>query len=402
MNLLVNLIWQPKPPARNRRNCWRLPFEWIDLKLMAIFAPFSHFADPFHAAPFANARLFEIQGVRLRLSSNCLALVDYGAEHLYERTIAADALPHVDVQVLWLEQDEYDPQAHCFAGLEQMSKLGKRILEGDNELVWFDLLADQGLQLRMRLEGERLTLHALYHFDPRKKPPEQIPAYRLKRFSSLMKYFVYFPAAWYLEHFRQIYLLHASAVSLDDRAVVIAGVGGVGKTTTCLALLGQKDARMISENLIFYDEQQIYSCYEPVRADDASVALLGKIPPCLRPGRILPRVDDKNIFHLGRAHVVDQATVGALFIPKFTTATTIAPIPLGICVDKLMSINVQAREVDAYYWFAATMGLLWPKAGRAAQRSAKLTRLLSRARLYELKIDPRDGVEAVIDCILKG
>lgn len=357
--------------------------------------------DPFWSTPFSRSVSLEMQGVRIRVRSNCKELVSYVRDHVHGFAIPAATDHHIEVNVLWLEMDEYDPHVHRFAGLDRLGRIGKRVLGGQDQLVWLDLLAVKRLQLRFRLEDTKLIVDAIYHFDPSRKSPEQRPMYKYKRFFSLTKYFVYFPVAWYLEHFRDIYLLHASAVALNGKAVIIAGVGGVGKTTTCVALLSQDGAKLISENLVFYDERQIYGCYEPIRADDDSLALIGETNGCLLSSRILPRVKDKNVFHVERGQLVEHVPAGSLFIPKFSTPAGVTPLDLDVCVDKLMSINTQTREVNDYYWFAATLGLLWPKADRATRRIAELTELLSQAGTYELNIDPEAGVGPVVDMILQ-
>ncbi|MEM7118039.1 MAG: ABC transporter ATP-binding protein [Chloroflexota bacterium] len=343
----------------------------------------------------------EMHDVGLRFNSNNPDFVAYMQEHAQGLVMPATTTPTITVNVLWLEKEEYDADQHQFEGLDNLNRIGKRILSDANQLVWLETLLVKGLQLRFRLDGDNLTMDAVYCFDPGRKPPEAWPAYRIKKYFSLMKYFVYFPMAWYLEHFHGLYMLHASAVKLNGTAVVIAGVGGVGKTTTCMALLGQEEALLLSENLIFYDGKQIYACYEPIRADDGSMEMLGETNGRFRPGKILPRVKDKNVFHLGRHQLVDTAQASALFIPKFAQETAVTALNPDICVEQLLSINTQTREVNAYYQFAAVLNLLWPKQHRAKGQILELTDLVNKTDIYELAIDPRTGVEPVVEIIQK-
>lgn len=351
--------------------------------------------------PLPHAATVEMHNVGLQFNSNNPDLVAYMQEHAQGLIVPATVAPTIAINVLWLEKDEYDAERHQFGGLDSLNRIGKRILSSDDELVWLDTLLVKGLQLRFRLVEKELTMDAVYCFDPGRKPESAWAAYRIKKYFSLMKYFVYFPMAWYLEHFYGLYMLHASAVKLNGTAVVIAGVGGVGKTTTCMALLEQEEALLVSENLIFYDGKQIYACYEPIRADDGSMALLGDTNGRFRRGKILPRVKDKNVFHLGRHQLVDEARASALFIPKFAGETAVSSLDPDICVEQLLSINTQTREVNAYYQFAAVLNLLWPKEHRAKRQILELTELVNKANVYELSINPKTGVEPVVDLIQK-
>jgi hypothetical protein len=60
-------------------------------------------------------------------------------------------------------------------------------------------------------------------------------------------------------------MLHASAVEFDGKAVVICGMEGIGKTSLVLSLLQEENTSFLSDNLIFYDSQRIYPCYELIR-----------------------------------------------------------------------------------------------------------------------------------------
>ena len=352
--------------------------------------------------PLPSSAGLAMQGVKLRLNSNCQPLVEYMSEHICDFALPEVRQPEIEVNVLWLDKDEYDPAVHHFPDLDQLDRIGKRLLADEQQLVWLDILSAKGLQMRFRLDGEKFCVDAIYHFKPSSsKPLETHDAYRYKKFFSLMKYFVYFPLAWYLEHFFDLYLLHASAVQLNGKAIIIAGVGGVGKTTTSMALLAQDGAQLISENLIFYDANHIYSCYEPIRADDGSVAMLGSLNGHLKSGRILSRVKEKNLFHVMRNQIVEQTQPSALFIPKFSSKAGVVSIDPDICVEQLLAINMQTREVNAYYWFAATLDLVWPKGDRSQLRTTQLIKLISKTEVYELNIDPTGGVEPVIEMILQ-
>ena len=93
--------------------------------------------------------------------------------------------------------------------------------------------------------------------------------------------------------------------------------------------------------------------------------------------------------------------MGAVFLPTFSAKTEVRPLDSEAAVDRILAINAQSRKVTDYYWFASALGMIWPRVGGSAERVSALGRMLDGARAYELRIDPKAGVEPVIDTILK-
>ena len=130
--------------------------------------------------------------------------------------------------------------------------------------------------------------------------------------------------------------MHASGIDLDGQGIVIGGVGGVGKTTTGVSLLAQEGTRLVSENLIFYDAERIYSCYEPIRLDDASVELLGARRAMLAPAEIPDGANHKNLYHVRRQAVSDavpavRALRAAVHPPRLRAAARRRPLHGDCC-----------------------------------------------------------------------
>jgi hypothetical protein len=344
----------------------------------------------------------EMQGVRLRIHTDYEDLVEYVRMHLPDHVAPAAAEPHVQVNVRWLEGSGHDPdQVLSFPGQGDLDRVGKRLLAGPDTLVWTNLLRVKNLVLRFTMQGERLTMDAIYLYAPKASKLESEPNYRYKKFFGLMSWFVFFPLAWYLEHFRGIYLMHASGIDVQGNGIVIGGVGGVGKTTTGVSLLAHEGTRLVSENLIFYDAARIYSCYEPIRVDDQSVELLGARRAILSPADIPDGANHKNVYHVRRHAVVDAVDASALFVPRFTRNGYIRPLDVDRCMELLLAFNELTREVNDYAWFAATLHVAWPTPRSLERRAATLRGLLERVRRYEIGIDRSQGVEPVVRGILE-
>jgi hypothetical protein len=342
----------------------------------------------------------EMHGVRLAVDSEYADLVDYVRLHLPDH-LATAGTAQVEVNVRWMEGRREDGSDLTFEGQEELDRVGKRLLAGPDTLVWTDTLRIKNLVLRFRMQGERLTMDALYAYAPRAAKLEEQPHYRYKKFFGLMSWFVFFPLAWYLEHTRGIYLMHAAGIDVDGQGIVIGGVGGVGKTTTGVSLLAQPGSRLVSENLVFFDAERIYSCYEPIRLDDASVELLGERRQILSRADIPDGANHKNLYHVRRQAVTDAVPLAALFVPRFTRQGFVRPLPVERCMEMLLAFNTLTREVNDYQWFAATLDVAWPTPRSLERRAATWRGLLESARCYELGIDRSQGIEPVVRAVLQ-
>jgi hypothetical protein len=269
-----------------------------------------------------------------------------------------------------------------------------------DELVWLDTLREKGLQLRFHRAQGTLIFEVAYHFHPRKGKLENHSEYEYKRYFSLMSYLVYYPLTWYLENFRGWTLLHASALAGAQGGIMIGGLGGVGKTTTCVALMQDAGMELISENIIFTDGEFIYPCCEPIRLDQSSLAMLGEKPPSLASMVFPEGLKDKSLFHLKSGKVLGKVNPTALFLPQFSRRRYLTRLTADIASEKVVAMNRLTRELDDYGWFAAALDMTWPKPGLAENRIRLLRRLTEQVRCFELGIDRSAGVAAVVEDIL--
>lgn len=347
-----------------------------------------------------NRVCIEMQGVRLCIESQYTDLIDYVRLHLPDHVVEAID-PHITVAVQWFESGA-DESVLTFTDEPQLDRVGKRLLAGPDVLVWTNLLRIKNLTLRMSMHGgDRLRIDARYLYAPRAAKVEAEPNYRYKKFFGLMSWFVFHPLAWYLEHFRGLYLMHASGLDIGGHGVVIGGVGGVGKTTTGVSLLAQEGTRLVSENLVFYDAERIYSCYEPIRLDDQSVDILGDRRSILADCAIPDGANHKNVYHVRRSAISESVAATAVFVPRFTHRGYVRGLEADRCMELLIAFNELTREVNDYRWFAATLDVAWPVARSLERRAAALRGLLERCSRWELGIDRSLGVEPVVRTILE-
>jgi hypothetical protein len=283
-----------------------------------------------------------------------------------------------------------------------MNILGKRMLGNARELIWLDTLRMKGLQLRFRRDNGKFIFEVAYRFHPKKEKIENLADYAYKKYFSLMSYLVYYPLLWYLETFRGWTVLHASALGSVYGGIMIGGLGGVGKTTTCVALMQCEGIRLLAENLIFTDGEFIYPCYEPIRLDEMSLAMLGEDPAGLLRMRFPEGLKEKWLFHLPMDAFPQKVRPAMLFLPQFSRWRYCRKLASPIAVEKIVATNRLTRELDDYGWYAAALNMHWPTAGLAERRVKIWPQFTAGINSFELGIDRSAGVQAVVEDVLNA
>lgn len=309
--------------------------------------------------------------------------------------------PHVTIQINWMEATDGPPvyPLLSLADAPDTRKIGKRLYRAGHRLLWTDIIRSKNIVSLFSLQGERLNVRYDHYFELPLKKLQRNPHYRYEKYFSLLKYFLYFPTIWYQEQFRHRYILHASGVAHDHTGIALGGVGGVGKTTTCIALLRRENTRLLSENLILYDAQRLYQLYEPIRLDDASVALLGDAK-AVHPADFPEGTRAKQLFHVQQPYFAETVPAGVVILPEFSDTGEILPLPPEVALQRMENYNLLTREVNDYYWYAATLNLLQDTGPVLTLRRIEILRqLLRETPAYQLFIDRSAGVAPVIERI---
>jgi hypothetical protein len=341
----------------------------------------------------------EMHGVKLNLACNCTALLEYIECLLESHSGPAWESPDLEVNGTW-RTDPTPDTSQSHATLE-LDRLGKRMRVSDDHLVWFNTHRNKHLQLGFRRRGPTLVFDVDYHYRPSAKKLAQYPEYEYRKFFSLLPYLVHFPIAWRLERSRGWCLVHASAVADGDEAVLVAGLGGTGKTTTCVALAARTGMKIVTENLLFSDGDQIFPMWEPLRLTDESLKLLSDGPGELESLGVSGRLRYKSLFRLSTGQT-GPIRPAALFIPQFSRSGFVRRIPSEVAAEILGGTNRLALELNDYYWYTAALDLLWPAAGNAERQLHALKRLTAATSCYKLGIDRSHGVAPVVDQILQS
>jgi hypothetical protein len=339
-----------------------------------------------------------MHGVSLTLEVDHPPLAAYAVEHLHGLVGPPAATPDLRVRCSW-SRAPWDPKVNPFETDRVLNVIGKRMLGDAEELIWLDTSRKKGLQLRFQLAPGRLVFDVSYRFDP-KDDKRDAPHYEYKSYFSLMSYMVYYPLFWHLQQVRGWTPLHASALAAGERGLVVAGVGGVGKTTTCVALIQHAGMDLLSENLVFTDGEAIYPCPEPIRLDANSRAILGEDFDGLVPVTFPDGLKDKELFHLAGRTRATRVDASVVLLPVFSRRRHVRPIPPAVAAERIIAMNRLTMELDDYGWWAAAPNLIWPTPRPAAESYEVLHALTRRARCFELGIDRSAGIPALVEDIV--
>lgn len=339
----------------------------------------------------------QMHGVRLNLRCDNARQLRYCADLLGEHACAPFEQADIEVSGAWHVAAPGKKDAPLFdtAGLDAY---GKRMHLGQDVLVWTDTFRDKDLQLRFRRNGSLLSCDVAYSFKPSTKKLAKYPDYEQKKFFDLLRYLVFFPVAWHLRRTRGWELIHASAVASDSGAVLIAGPGGAGKSTTCLALMAMAGMKLLTENLVFCDGQQVYPVCEPIRLTAESLKLLGDSAKQLESFSSVGGLKHKSMFVPPMDQNPDGVRAEIVFLARFSQPGFARLIPRTVARELIRATNVLTLELNDFYWYAAALDLLWPPIGPA--RVEPLERLTATTPCYSLGIDRGAGVEPVVDRIL--
>ncbi|WP_460627812.1 hypothetical protein [Intrasporangium mesophilum] len=151
---------------------------------------------------------------------------------------------------------------------------------------------------------------------------------------------VQYPALWWSGVLGRV-PLHVSAVVVDGLALVLAGPGGVGKSTLVATLDGPDDAP-VSDNLCVTDGRTVHGLLEPARA----VGGHGRRMPHGRRESTWPRLADSVV---PDAVAVLRRGDQAKPVIRLLDATTAA--------RELVGGTYAAGELRRYWAFAATLAL---------------------------------------------
>lgn len=223
--------------------------------------------------------------------------------------------------------------------------------------------------------------HAKIRIEARYRPPtrDRVAALALRsRFHLLTRaVLVQYPALW-VAGTRGRMPLHAAALRTDQEVLLLAGPGGVGRSTMLLEALGLLEAvgntgRACSDNLSVSDGQAVHGLVEPIRIEGAA----GRRMPHGRGERELP--SRAKVLVPDRVVVLRRARGG---VP------VVRPITARRAADVLTAGTYMAGELRRYWAFAATLALATGR-GPACPRVTDVATAFARLPAVEITLGDR-------------
>jgi hypothetical protein len=198
---------------------------------------------------------------------------------------------------------------------------------------------------------------------------------------------IYYPIFWHLETLHNTHQLHASAIDVSGQGIVICGLEGMGKTSLSLLLAKELGGRFLSDNIVFYDREKIYPCYEPIRihkGEDLSLwqDSFDKIN----------QFKTLKDFYQPKGFSQDAAAPKAFILPVFGDKFLIDELDKGNFADNLLNLNQLTQELGNYNEYAALLNLLGKSDDLSSKRPAVLNELLKGARCFKICMRKADGL----------
>ena len=245
----------------------------------------------------------------------------------------------------------------------------------DGEVVLADACST-GFDLALRPDGDRLDVRARWRPSARSRfARTALPS----RFHLLVRCaLLQYPVLWWAG-VQGLAPLHVSAVQVGDEALLLAGPGGVGKSTLVAGAVANGSS-CASDNLCVTDGTRVYGLTEPVRNELASGR---RMPHGRREGPLsgrVPWLDASGVLVLGLA---DEPTRLDSMTPEAVSRA-------------LVTGTVMAGELRRYWAFAATLAAaleLGPAHPEVERVAAVLARRLPGRRLQRARGDFRPLAE---------
>jgi hypothetical protein len=207
---------------------------------------------------------------------------------------------------------------------------------------------------------------------------------------------IYYPSFWALEC-QGLFPLHAGAVDLAGTGIVFCGFPGCGKSTLSLGLLASPEARLLSDNIIFFDREKVFSCPEPVLADERSLKLVANASSLLRSlGR--QHGYGRSWHHVDPVRLVEQTTPRLFLFVGLGQKTTLRRLSGEEACQRCDSANLIAKEIRRYLVYRSVLSLLNTESLQQDDMST-MRALFGQGECYELTVGWGDGVQEALDLV---
>ncbi len=343
---------------------------------------------------FTQAIDFEFCGIRLHLTAGDTGLIEFLQHFIQGLTpVNFTASPQIRVELNPTPFDLSNPEYR---------RLSRHLWIGNSSVMLTPVEHFPALSLKFTLQDQVLAVTACFSgrspngWQRWFHPPKENTRLQLV---PLAYYLVYFPFIFYLEWFKNFQVLHAGAIDYQQQGIILAGSGGIGKSTFVLGSTVQSGVQCLSDNLILHDTQRIYAVPEPIALNPKFSHLTGSLATYLTHLQIASS-HDRWYYRPVASKTVLSARPAFLFWLQWGAVNEVIPIDAASAQQYLLKINLLARELREYYLLAAALELAFnPIRGRtgitAPDALANLGSLLTHLKCYILKFKPNVPIATI-------
>lgn len=335
---------------------------------------------------------FEINSVKVKIETDYKHYYDY--LKAYFNRVVSEEIAHgnfdIYINVSWRE--ELDNYFNHVKKESTLSGLAANTLVSDSRIVTFRKMGKKKkIIFDIRVGDNKILAKVIV----KRKAVEDIWRYNFLRknknelFYEITYPIVYYLLLWYLEYFRRIHCLHASAIGVKEKGVVLCGLEGVGKTSLALSLLGENDTRFVSDNLVLYDDEKVYPCYELVRVHKEDEAYLweGKFTKVIEASKY------KDFY----APLVEISRKGVkpdiLVFPQFSPCFFVQEIPKRDAIVRALLLSYLPSELNNYSEYRRLYNLLDLQFNPWESQCRGLDKLLQNVKCYVMGMSKGDGLK---------
>lgn len=355
----------------------------------------------------AEAIFLEIAGVGVRFQTDFVGLASYARSHLSPLAVSGGEEPNISAELVWLEGLPPEDADAIFPGTTSLDRIDRDLYRGEGRLVWLRIDDFRDLKMSFVMDRHRLKITGHYYFRLSKDPVrdmikravyhKRLSNERQRKFTTLLYYLVYYPCLWWLESRRGIHPLHGGAVATEKGGILLAGPGGVGKSTLTVALTAFKDACFLSDTFVLYDSCRLYPMVEPILLDTRSAAWLQdgmetlcEIPEYRNYGY------GRNGYHMAPTHCSGSTGVSLVLLPHRSPKAFVTRLSVQECAARIIAYNEIIGDLRRYWVMSAVLSLLGNSTDFMTTRAATLYSVLGNASCYELGFPSGVGREAVL------
>ena len=341
-----------------------------------------------------NNKIFlKICGIKIKLSTNYIKYYNY-LNLYFDKIIPSQDFGNdfdVEIEACW-QKDSLGSYLGEFKKNGVSFEIGANTVIGKKRIASIKKIGKKKKVLfDFNLEDKKIYLKSII----RRKVFKDAIRYNIfgkaeeEQFFSLTYPILYYPLFWYLEYFLQTHILHASAMEFKDKNVVICGLEGIGKTSLALSLLQEKNTGFVSDNLIFYDAEKAYSCYELIRIHKGEDDSLWK-------GKFerVNRFKALKDFYKPILELEENVIKPDIFIfPQFSSNFSVQEISKSEAVNKAIILSHLPAELSNYAEFRRLYNLLDLRFNPQESEHRVLKNLLDSVHCYDVGMPKSDGLE---------